>query len=80
MATPEMKAGDRDTLQRAAGHGEHAKGDFDRLSADLSSQIVSYQSSKWSGQGGSAFQTLQPGVDREAEPDRPRPRRLREPR
>jgi len=57
MATPEMKAGSN-TLQRAAGMVNTAKGDFDKLSANLSSQLSSL-SSKWVGQGGSAFQTLQ---------------------
>ena len=34
MATPEMKAGSN-TLQRAAGMVNTAKGDFDKLSANL---------------------------------------------
>ncbi len=56
MATPEMKAGSN-TLQRAAGMVNTAKGDFDKLSANLSGQLSSL-SSKWVGQGGSAFQAL----------------------
>jgi ESAT-6 family protein len=53
----EMKAG-ANTLQRAAGMVATAKGDFDKLSANLSGQL-SALSSKWVGQGGSSFQALQ---------------------
>jgi WXG100 family type VII secretion target len=53
----EMKAG-ANTLQRAAGMVATAKGDFDKLSGNLSGQLSSL-SSKWVGQGGSAFQALQ---------------------
>src|SRR3954454_2757298 len=56
MATPEMKAGSN-TLSRAAGLVAGAKGDFDKMSGNLSNQILSYQS-KWVGQGGSAFFAL----------------------
>src|ERR1044072_8004811 len=56
MATPEMKAG-TNTLQRAAGMVATAKGDFDKMSSNLSSQILTAQS-KWVGQGGSAFFAL----------------------
>jgi WXG100 family type VII secretion target len=53
----EMKAGSN-TLQRAAGMVVDAKGDFDKLSGNLSGQLSS-MSAKWVGQGGSAFQALQ---------------------
>jgi WXG100 family type VII secretion target len=56
MVTPEMKAG-TNTLQTAAGMVATAKGDFDKLSSNLSNQILSYQS-QWVGQGGSAFFAL----------------------
>ena len=56
MATPEMKAGDR-TLSRAAGMVASAKGDFDKLSATLSDNIIAQQS-KWQGRGGQAFFNL----------------------
>ena len=56
MVTPEMKAGDQ-TLSRAAGMVATAKGDFDRLSATLSDNLLAQQA-KWQGQGGRAFTNL----------------------
>lgn len=45
------------TLSKAAGMVQAAKGDFDKLSKTLDSNIQAARS-KWTGQGGNAFFTL----------------------
>ena len=57
MSTPnEMKAGAQ-TLSRAATMVNTARADFDKLSAQLSDNILAQQA-KWQGQGGKAFFNL----------------------
>jgi WXG100 family type VII secretion target len=55
-ASNEMLAGNQ-TLTRAAGMVAGAKTDFDRLSGNLSDQILG-MASRWQGAGGLAFQNL----------------------
>jgi WXG100 family type VII secretion target len=56
MYAHQIRAGEG-TLVRAAGLVAEAQADFDRLAAELDSQILSAQG-RWRGAGGTAFFTL----------------------